>query len=261
MLGPLRRVRIHEPAVALTDLLLAIETAVCAVALLRGSPPSDAPKRSRDLHRWLIALYAASAAASLAGAAVHARDASRQDPRRLHLWRASLASIGVAGYSAWQVGASLALGRDVRRVLLAPVTALHVAYLVVVVRTRPPFRLALAIYGPDALSLCLALLSRLPEDRERRPAALALLAFTVSTAAAVMQVRGFALQPRWFDHNATFHTVQAVAFALLLPAAQGLVRASASAGALHRGAVTGRWPIASSGSRRSPSTSVARSSR
>ena len=223
---PVRRVRIHEPAVALSDLLLAVETGVCAVALARSAPGSDAPQRARRLHRSLVALFAASAAASLAGAGVHGLSSSKNDPREAGPLAHLAAAIGVAGLSAWRVGAALALQRGLARVLLMPVVALHAAYLTVVVRTSPPFRLALAMYAPSALFLRLALIRCLRDDRERRPAALALAALTVSTGAAVMQLRGVALHPRWFDHNATFHAVQAVAFALLFPAARGLVQAA-----------------------------------
>ena len=107
-----------------------------------------------------------------------------------------------------------------------PVYIVHLAYLVIVARTRPPFRLAMALYAPGAFFLCLAFLSRLRVPAERRPAALAVTAFAVSTAAAVIQVRKIALHPRWFDHNATFHAVQAVGFAMLYRSARGLLRAA-----------------------------------
>lgn len=173
-------------------------------------------------------MFGASAAASLAGAGVHGLSASRDDPGRLVLWRASLAMIGLAGLSAWQVGAALALQRRLASVLLVPVLALYAAYLTVVMRTRAPFRLALAIYAPSALFLRVALIRSLRRDGERAPAALGLVSLTVSTAAAAMQVRGVAINQRWFDHNATFHSVQGIAFALLYAAARGLVRGASS---------------------------------
>jgi len=206
--------------------MLAVETGVCALALASRAPASDAPQRARRVHRSFVALFGASAVASLAGAAVHGLSASSEDPRRLIFWRASLAAIGVAGLSAWNAGAALALRGGGARVINAPVVAAHIAYLGLVVRRRPPFRLALAMYAPNALFLRLALINCLRDDRERRPAALALAALTVSTGAAVIQLRGIGLHPRWFDHNATFHSVQALAFALLYPAARGLVRAA-----------------------------------
>jgi hypothetical protein len=131
----------------------------------------------------------------------------------------------LASLFAWHVGVTLSLRGSAARNVLVPVYIVHLAYLVVVVRTNPPFRLALAMYAPSAFFLRLTLLSRLRVPAERRPAALALAALAVSTAAAVVQVRKIALHPRWFDHNATFHVIQAVSFAILYPAARGLVRA------------------------------------
>lgn len=220
------RFRLHEPAVSLSDLALAVETGVFAIGVARYGRGSLGTDRSRDLRRWLIGFFGSSAAAALAGAAVHGLSASKDDPRRRLFWRASLSSIGLASLSAWHLGAILSLPSGAARSLLVPVEVVHVAYLVVVARTHPPFKLALALYAPSAFFLRLALMSRLRVPAERAPAALALVALTVSTAAAVMQVRKLAVHPRWFDHNATFHVVQAVAFAILYRAARGLLRAA-----------------------------------
>ncbi|MFV2063561.1 MAG: hypothetical protein ACC726_08620, partial [Chloroflexota bacterium] len=125
-----------------------------------------------------------------------------------------------------QFGAALSLQGSSARILLAPVYIVHLAYSVVVWRTHPHFRLALALYVPSALFLRLALLSRLRVPAERRPATMALVALAASTAAGITQVGKLGLHPRWFDHNATFHLVQAIAFALLYPAARGLLKAA-----------------------------------
>ena len=58
---------------------------------------------------------------------------------------------------------------------------------------------------------------------------LALAASGVTATAAVVQRRRIAIYCRRFDHNATFHTLQGLGYALLLPAARGLVRADVQA--------------------------------
>ncbi|MFV2062966.1 MAG: hypothetical protein ACC726_05560 [Chloroflexota bacterium] len=171
---PAKLLRLHEPAVALSDLALAVETSAYAIGVARHGRRSPSTDRSRDLRRWLIAYFASAAAASLAGAAVHGLSASKDDPKRLIFWRASLSSIGMASLSAWQFGAALSLQGNSARTLLAPVYVVHLAYLIVVWRTHPPFRLALALYVPSAFFLRLALLSRLRVPAERRPATMAL---------------------------------------------------------------------------------------
>jgi hypothetical protein len=50
----------------------------------------------------------------------------------------------------------------------------------------------------------------------------------------VVQHRRIAFHSRYFDHNATFHTLQGLGYALLFPAARGLV--SAAAGSTGRAA-------------------------
>ena len=55
---------------------------------------------------------------------------------------------------------------------------------------------------------------------------LGLAASGMSAAAMVVQRRRIAIHPRYFDHNATFHTLQGLGYALLFPSARGLVRAA-----------------------------------
>jgi hypothetical protein len=200
-----------------------VETGVFAWRHWRGRPEPTANPRARSLSRWSAGFFAASAAASLAGAAAHGLSASKDDPDRLIWWRASLCSVGLASWTLWHLSAAVASGDGAVRAVPIPVNAVHLAYVVVVARTRPPFWLALALYAPGALVLRWAFLSRLRVDGERGPAAVALLGLTLSTAAGVMQVRKIAIHPRLFDHNATFHVVQAVAFALIDRGASDMV--------------------------------------
>jgi len=216
--------RLHEPAVTLSDLALAVETSTFAIGLARygrGSPRTD---RSWGLQRWFVGYFASSAVASLAGAATHGLSESKEDPQRLRFWRASLVSIGVTSLCAWHLGASLSLPASTARALLLPVYVVHLAYLVVVVRTHPSFRLALALYAPSTFFLRLALISRLRADGERGPVTMALAALSVSTAAGIVQVSRRGLHPRRFDHNATFRVIQGFAITILYAAARGLIK-------------------------------------
>ena len=228
MAAPLGKRGLHEPAVTLSDLAIAIETGAFAIGVARLGREHPDTVRSRALRRWLIGFYTSAAAASLAGAAVHGLSASKDDPGRLAYWRVSLSAISLAGLCAWHLAATLEPRSGVGRSLLVPVDIVYLAYLVTVSRTHPSFQSALALYAPGAFFLRLALLSRLRVPAERRSAALAQAALAVSTVAAVIQLRKIALHPRWFDHNATFHLVQAAAFAILYPAARGMLRSASS---------------------------------
>jgi hypothetical protein len=219
------RPTIHEPAVALTDLLVGLESIVFAVGLARRRPAGAAvDARTLERHYWLVASFAATGAAALFGAATHGLFPDREDPTRRRLWRLSLGSIGVAGLSAWRIGAATALhGRWGRRVSGAATLA-HGAYLVGLTRTDPPFKVAIAAYLPGALFLSTAITSRLRFPAERRSAAIALVGMGLTFGGALAQVGRIAIHPRLFDHNATYHAIQATAAACFFAAAGGLVR-------------------------------------
>ena len=208
----------------LSDLAVAVETLVFAIAVARYQRGSPGTARPQQLRRWLVGLFASSAAASLAGAAAHGLSSSKDDPQRLAYWRVSFLAIGSASLSTWHIGTTLALRSSAARRLLLPVYVVHLVYLAVVLRTHPPFRLALALHGPSMVFLCFALLTRLRISGERLPATLAIASLAISTVAGIAQLKKLSLQPRWFDHNATFHLVQAIAFAVLVPAARGLIK-------------------------------------
>ena len=164
----------------------------------------------------------------LAGATLHGLTERHDDPRREVLWRTSLASIGMASQGTWQSGAALALPADARRWLMPRVAAGHAIYVGLVTVTHQEFPVAIAVVAPAASFLRLALVSRLRHSGERRPAMLALAASAITAIAALIQVKRVAIHPRYFDRNATFHTVQGVGYAVLFPAARGLVHAAAA---------------------------------
>jgi hypothetical protein len=229
MAGTAPRLRLEEPAVSLTDLALAIEAGVFALGIARYGFGALDTARSRSLRRWSVALFGAVAAASLAGAAVHAMSPSERSRKRQLAWRASLSSIAVASLSAWHLGASLEPRSVPASRLLLPVDIVHLAYVAFVWRSDPAFRSAVVLFTPGAFMLRLALLSRLRHADERRPAALAQAALAVSAAAILVQARGMNQHARWFDHNASFHVLEALAFALLYPALRGLLTAARTA--------------------------------
>lgn len=208
---------VAEPAVALTDLALGIEAGVFAALLAR-----DRRRSGRGLRSPMTTFFAATAVASLAGAALHGRSTQRTDPARRALWRTSLTAIGIAGWSSWWLGARLALGARAAIVVSRLAGLAHVPYAAIVLGSDAPFRVAIAAYVPGALFLSGALLGRLRSGRRRGPAGLALAAITVTFAAAGVQLGGVGLSRR-FDHNALYHTLQAIGVAMFYGAARGLL--------------------------------------
>jgi len=219
------RFRLHEPAVALTDLLIGVEAGIFALILTRAGH-GDATRRQTaiGIRRWFVVFFGATSVAALAGAALHGFFPDRGTVGRLRLWRVSLGSIGIGGLSAWGLGAVLALPTHAANRVQRAAIAAHGAYLVGLSRTNPPFMVAIAVYLPGAAALGLALVSRVGHPARRQPAAIGLAGLGLTFGAAVVQLRRIAIHPRIFDHNATYHAIQAVAIGCFYLAARGFIR-------------------------------------
>jgi hydrogenase/urease accessory protein HupE len=209
--------RLHEPAVTLTDLALGIEAAACAL-LLPG--PSSSDPRGRSLQRWFRTFFAATGSASLAGAAVHGLFEDDDDPRRVALWRLALASIAVSSLAGWGIASTLALPPARARHVSAVATVAYAGCLIAISRTNPPYAVAIATYLPALGFLGWAFSQELDRRDERRAAMLGLAGLGLSLAAAGIQLGRVHLHPRWFDHNALYHLVQAIAVAAFFASAR-----------------------------------------
>lgn len=210
-----------EPAVAITDLVLGLEAAAFTLLLAR-----DQRRGGSRLWAPLVTFFAATTTASLAGATLHALTADRSDPRRRALWRISLGAIGLAAFSSWWLGARLALSRRAASTVTRVAVLGHLPFAALVAGTDAPYRAAIAAYLPGALFFGGTLISRLRVGRERGTASLAIGALAVTFAAAGVQVSGVGLSRR-FDHNALYHTLQAVGVAMLFGAARGFLASEA----------------------------------
>lgn len=212
--------RLNEPAVSLTDLAIGVEAGVFAIALARTRSGIVPRSHLAAVRSWFVVFFAATSVAALAGAALHGLLPAGDTPGRRRLWRVSLGSIGVAALSAWCLGAFLSLPRSAAdRVLRAALVA-HAAYLVGLARSNPPYAVAIATYLPGAFALAGGLVRRLRDPVTRGAAALGLAGLGLTFGAAAVQVRRIAVHPRLFDHNATYHTIQAVAIASFYAAAR-----------------------------------------
>ena len=205
-----------EAMVALTDLAIGVECVALAALVLTERLPARSGLRGP-----LLAFLGATASASLTGAALHGLTTDRADLRRRALWRWSLASIGIGGLSSWWLGARIGLRPASARVVEVVATLAHVPYVAHVVSGDRPFRVAIASYVPGALFLGAALASRLGERSSRGPAAIGLAGLGVTFAAAGVQQARVGLG-RSFDHNALFHTLQAIGIAFLFAAGRRL---------------------------------------
>lgn len=201
--------RVLEPAVTLSDYVLA---AGCASAAWWCG------KRSTRGRGWWTGFFAMLGVAGAAGGTSHGYFPTDGEPIHDALWLATLLALGGTAWCMWGIAGAVAGGRA-RRVpwWLAP---LHLFYAIAVIAIAqsapPPFRWAIACYLPATLALLAVFAWR---ARSERASAWAAAGVVLTLAAAAVQVLEIAVHPRWFDHNALYHTVQVAGLALLLPAA------------------------------------------
>jgi len=188
-----------EPDVAFTDYALAIECMLFAHLV----------RRRED------ALFFGSAAvASLAGGTVHGFFLDGRTLGNAILWRITLIAIGSTAASAWAIGARVLFPAPTARRITIAAAAAFAAYCVVTLLITQDFRAALVFYLPAAVFLLIVLSTAYARARERGILVAVAGLGLMFIAAAVQQMK-IALHPTYFNHNALYHLIQALALWLL----------------------------------------------
>lgn len=203
----------HEPATAVTDLLLAIECGVLAL-VAAGTRTRNHPLRgSTVLLFWALALGA------LLGFVAHAFIPNQASRLFAVLWRILLLTIAVAGAATGAVAGLLWPSRRVQRaaVQLAGISLIVLAGLILlnVRHWAEGYGIALVSYGPAMLFLLISFAAGAIRQQRSR-AILGVPGVLLSSAAAVIQQSSWSLGP--LDHNALYHVVQAAGLVLIFVA-------------------------------------------
>jgi hypothetical protein len=205
---------ISEADVTLTDFALALECGAFA-SLLRGAGPET---------RWLRCFFAATAIASVVGGMVHGFYPETTALTGV-LWAATLLAIGAAALSAWAAGAYILAGASAARRLVAAAALAFAAYALLVLRGAEAFALAIYAYTPAALFLLIAFGVLFARTRAR-PALAGLVGLALTFVAASVQQAHVTVHTG-LSHNALYHLIQGVAFALIFVCARWTARREA----------------------------------
>jgi hypothetical protein len=206
---------IADPDTTLTDLGLAVESAVLAWLLARREGPREAARG------WWLLFFGAAGSASLLGGLYHGFFHPAQSAFADPLWAATLLCLGLPALAGWALGAPILLPRRARGVTVAA-AVVYVTYGGLVLASFQDFLVAVAHYLPAAVFLLIALAVAYYR-RRARPLGLGLAGMVLIFVGAGLQQAGVALHPVHFDHNAVYHVVQAIALYLLYRGAAWLV--------------------------------------
>ena len=204
-----------EPDVVVTDYLLTLEAATFAVGLSR-SPAADP-----NLRLPFVVFFAATAFAAVTGGTVHGFFSGAGSTVGVALWRTTLVALGVVALAAWAIGGRMLLPLRAADALQIAAALVAAVYTIVVVAVDDRFWIAIVHYVPPTLFMLLAFVVAY---RQGRPSTLTgLVGLVMTLAAALVQQRQIAIHPVYFNHNALYHAIQAVALFLIYWSARALI--------------------------------------
>lgn len=207
-----------EPDVVLTDYALALECALFAWLLWRA-------RKGGPVSFWFALGFLATALAALAGGTFHGFFGDERSAAHRILWPMVLLMIGVGSLAFANVAAILRFARPAALAISRAALVLFFFYCAVIVFFNDSFVVAIIAYLPAVLFLGWAFLEQY--SRTRQPAhAWGLAGIGVTLLAAFVQQARIALHPRYFNHNAVYHTLQAAGLFLIFLAARDLSRRS-----------------------------------
>jgi hypothetical protein len=201
-----------EIAVGVTDYLLTVECAAFAGMLLGNRHSSSA------IRRFFIAFFAFTALASLAGGTSHLLASSLTAVAAAILWKVTIAALGAVAFATWSIGACLLFSDSIRGRVVKAAFIEFLGYSIYVIAIDDHFRVAIFNYIPAA-GFLLAAFACSYRRHSRAPVLAGLFGLVVTGAAAAIQRLGLSLHPAYFNHNATYHLVQAIGLALIFCAA------------------------------------------
>lgn len=211
-----------EPGVTLTDYGLGLECAILAWLVGRS------PARSADLRSWAVLFFATIGLAAVLGGTVHGFFLDPRTTGAMLLWPGTLLAVGLTALSAWGLGATSFFAPGVARWMVLAAASGFVAY-AFVIGIAPVFAVALANYLPAVVFLVVVFVIA----HRRRPEGPALIGaggLALTLVAAALQQAGVHVHPVYFDHNALYHVVQAVALVLVYIGIRWLVRTTIAGG-------------------------------
>ena len=211
---------ITEPDVALTDYLVATESALFTYLIARKVG------QKHPLRIWFAVFFGSISVAGIAGGTVHGFFLSTETLGYMILWPSTLFAIGVTALAAWVIGARIYFSPNVAGRFSVVAAIGFAGYCLVVLFVTQSFSIAVINYLPAVIFLTVIFTLIYSQARERQ-VLVGLVGLLLTFIAAGVQQGGIALHPMYFNHNALYHLIQAVALFMIFWAARWWVRVRA----------------------------------
>jgi hypothetical protein len=166
-----------------------------------------------------MAFFFLIAMAAAAGGTVHGFFLDESSIGYRILWPFTLIVMGGTALAGVHIGTALLFSRSTAIYINRVALAVFIAYFVIVLFIRRDFLIAIFDYLPTLIFIGGAFL--LAHLRQKRPAFLAgFLGVCIMLFAAAAQQAKLGVHPRYFDHNAVYHVLQAIALFMVFLAAR-----------------------------------------
>ena len=160
--------------------------------------------------------------AALAGGTVHGFFLDVNSTGFAILWPISLIAIGVAALSAWGIGAVLQFSEPVARLIILVASVVFTGYCAMVLFVTQNFLIAIVHYLPAAIFLLFVLSTQYVQSREWG-ILIGVIGLALIFIASFIQQLGISLHPVYFNHNALYHFIIAVALFMIFRTARWFV--------------------------------------
>ena len=199
--------------VSLTDYGLAAECVCFAYLMARTRT------RTSSLPAVFVLFFFSIAIAAAAGGTVHGFFLDESSLGYKILWPFTLIVMGITALSGVHIGTALQFSRSTAVYINRVALAVFLAYFLIVLFIRRDFLIAILDYLPVLIFIGVAFLL----SHRRRKKLAFLIGFlgvcTMLFAAGAQQAK-LGIDPRYFDHNALYHVLQAIALFMVFLAAR-----------------------------------------
>lgn len=172
---------------------------------------------------WTL-FFGSIAVASLTGGTVHGFFLDQSTFGYRILWPTTLIALGVTAASAWVLaGFSISKSVDSVKKWAFFAVIVFLIYSTVVLFYSQRFTVVIVNYVPAMVALLVVNILEYTRTR-LTPFLLAIGGIMVTLVAAFIQQGGLGVHPDYFNHNSTYHLVQAIGLLLLFKGAKALTR-------------------------------------